>query len=141
VRRSPSENINLPQALLSRFDLLFLLMDRVNSTVDFNLAKHITHVHRFETAPQVPLPPPLALPWLPLAPASTQRAECRRARPSPPELVSHPLTAAHTIVARGYRLDPAIPRRTPGQTAIFVTFPPSRGDSPAPPPPPPLSVR
>jgi hypothetical protein len=54
VRRSPSENINLPQALLSRFDLLFLLMDRVNATVDFNLAKHITHVHRFSTAPQVP---------------------------------------------------------------------------------------
>jgi len=53
MRRSPSENINLPQALLSRFDLLFLLMDKVNADKDMALAKHVTYVHRFNAAPQV----------------------------------------------------------------------------------------
>ena len=52
-RRSPSENINLPQALLSRFDILFLLMDKVNADSDFNLAKHVCHVHQYNNAPSV----------------------------------------------------------------------------------------
>lgn len=52
-RRTPSENINLPQALLSRFDILFLLMDKVNSDSDFNLAKHVCHVHQYNCAPSV----------------------------------------------------------------------------------------
>ena len=58
LRRSPSENINLPQALLSRFDILFLLMDKVNPEMDYNLAKHVTYVHQFKAAPEVqPLHP------------------------------------------------------------------------------------
>ena len=41
-----SENINLPAALLSRFDLLFLLLDRPDLDSDLALAQHVTHVHR-----------------------------------------------------------------------------------------------
>lgn len=52
-RRTPSENINLPQALLSRFDILFLLMDKVNEDSDFALAKHVCHVHQYNMAPSV----------------------------------------------------------------------------------------
>jgi DNA replication licensing factor MCM7 len=44
--RSPAENINLPAALLSRFDLLFLLLDTPKADQDLALARHITHVHR-----------------------------------------------------------------------------------------------
>jgi DNA replication licensing factor MCM7 len=44
--RSPAENINLPAALLSRFDLLFLLLDTPKAEQDFALARHVTHVHR-----------------------------------------------------------------------------------------------
>jgi DNA replication licensing factor MCM7 len=44
--RTPAENINLPAALLSRFDLLFLLLDRPMLDQDLALARHITHVHR-----------------------------------------------------------------------------------------------
>lgn len=45
-RKSPAENINLPAALLSRFDLLFLLLDTPDAAQDLALAKHVTHVHR-----------------------------------------------------------------------------------------------
>lgn len=42
----PHENINLPPALLSRFDLLFLLLDRIDEENDRQLALHVTKVHK-----------------------------------------------------------------------------------------------
>jgi DNA replicative helicase MCM subunit Mcm2 (Cdc46/Mcm family) len=42
-----SQNINLPNALLSRFDLLFLLLDTAQYEKDEALARHVTYVHRF----------------------------------------------------------------------------------------------
>lgn len=39
------QNINLPYALLSRFDLLFLMLDTPDETGDELMAKHICHVH------------------------------------------------------------------------------------------------
>ncbi|KAL7936266.1 MCM2/3/5 family domain-containing protein [Trichoderma chlorosporum] len=44
-RISPVENINLPAALLSRFDILFLLLDTPTRDTDEQLAKHVTYVH------------------------------------------------------------------------------------------------
>lgn len=44
-RISPVENINLPAALLSRFDILFLLLDTPARDTDAQLAKHVTYVH------------------------------------------------------------------------------------------------
>mmetsp|Transcript_43911 Transcript_43911/g.136668 ORF Transcript_43911/g.136668 Transcript_43911/m.136668 type:complete len:805 (-) Transcript_43911:28-2442(-) len=43
--KSPVENIDLPPALLSRFDLLFLLLDTVDADKDKQLALHVTKVH------------------------------------------------------------------------------------------------
>lgn len=44
--KAPAENINLPAALLSRFDLLFLLLDTPDADQDLKLARHVAHVHR-----------------------------------------------------------------------------------------------
>ena len=49
---SPHENINLPAALLSRFDLLFLLLDIVDKKSDAALAKHVATVHKTLRAPK-----------------------------------------------------------------------------------------
>ena len=46
INLSPHENINLPAALLSRFDLLFLLLDEVNPERDLELARHVAYVHQ-----------------------------------------------------------------------------------------------
>jgi DNA replication licensing factor MCM7 len=43
--KSPEENINLPKALLSRFDLIFLLLDKHDQVKDEALAIHVTKVH------------------------------------------------------------------------------------------------
>lgn len=46
LNKSPIENMNLPAALLSRFDLKFLLLDHVNAKTDLELAKFVLDVHR-----------------------------------------------------------------------------------------------
>ena len=43
---SPNQNINLPAALISRFDLIFLLVDKPERNNDELLAKHVTLVHQ-----------------------------------------------------------------------------------------------
>ncbi|KAJ1679350.1 DNA replication licensing factor MCM7 [Spiromyces aspiralis] len=44
-RLTPEENINLPAALLSRFDVLFLILDRPDPDDDLRLARHVAFVH------------------------------------------------------------------------------------------------
>ncbi|KAK3702382.1 DNA replication licensing factor MCM7 [Vermiconidia calcicola] len=51
-RISPVENINLPAALLSRFDCLFLILDTPNRDADEELARHVTHVHIHNKHPE-----------------------------------------------------------------------------------------
>lgn len=46
TRRSISENVDLPNSLLSRFDLLFLLLDNQNMERDAALARHVLAVHK-----------------------------------------------------------------------------------------------
>ncbi|ORC87379.1 minichromosome maintenance (MCM) complex subunit [Trypanosoma theileri] len=48
---TPSENVNLPPALLSRFDILWLLLDDSNRERDTELSMHVTHVHLHGVAP------------------------------------------------------------------------------------------
>lgn len=50
-RISPVENINLPAALLSRFDVLFLILDKPTRENDSLLAKHVTYVHMHNKHP------------------------------------------------------------------------------------------
>ena len=49
--RTPEENINLPAALLSRFDLLWLILDTPDHEHDKRLAAHVAFVHRYEEHP------------------------------------------------------------------------------------------
>jgi len=48
LKKSVQQNIELPAALLSRFDLIWLITDSPNSDFDRRLAQHITEVHMHE---------------------------------------------------------------------------------------------
>lgn len=52
VHKSISENVDLPNSLLSRFDLLFLILDRADIEKDHALAQHVQHVHKFMKNPK-----------------------------------------------------------------------------------------
>ncbi|CCI47748.1 unnamed protein product [Albugo candida] len=54
---SASQNINLSNALLSRFDLIFLILDHANYDRDETLARHVTYVHRYAKNPKMNFEP------------------------------------------------------------------------------------
>ncbi|SCU84948.1 LADA_0D04830g1_1 [Lachancea dasiensis] len=56
-RLSPLENINLPAALLTRFDILFLLLDLPNRDDDEKLAEHVAFVHMHNKQPDLGFEP------------------------------------------------------------------------------------
>jgi DNA replication licensing factor MCM7 len=56
-KMTPHQNIGLPAALLSRFDLIFLLLDKADATNDELLAKHVTYVHQHSTHPKLDFDP------------------------------------------------------------------------------------
>jgi DNA replication licensing factor MCM7 len=56
-RKTVTENVNLPAALLSRFDLLFLILDKHDRETDRELARHITYVHMHNKHPDLGFEP------------------------------------------------------------------------------------
>ncbi|KAI0042683.1 MCM-domain-containing protein [Auriscalpium vulgare] len=79
---SPVENINLPAALLSRFDLLFLMLDKPSRDDDERLAQHVTYVHMHNHHPELefePIEPTLMRHYIAMA---------RQRRPVVPPAVS-----------------------------------------------------
>ncbi|KAK4659032.1 Mini-chromosome maintenance protein 7 [Podospora pseudocomata] len=53
TRLTAVENINLPAALLSRFDVMFLLLDTPTRETDAQLAKHVAYVHMHNKHPDI----------------------------------------------------------------------------------------
>jgi DNA replication licensing factor MCM7 len=82
LNKSPVENINLPDSLLSRFDLQFVLIDSHEAEVDLNLAKHVLFVHKM-------LRPPKREDVDKFPDAKTIRAYVARAQKYNPEIPNH----------------------------------------------------
>ncbi|KXS17884.1 MCM-domain-containing protein [Gonapodya prolifera JEL478] len=60
--KEPHKNIALPDSLLSRFDLLFIVQDEIDPVRDGNIAEHVLRMHRY-------LPPKLD-PGMPITDAN-----------------------------------------------------------------------
>lgn len=98
---SPVENINLPAALLSRFDVLFLILDTPTRDDDERLAQHVTYVHMHNTHPELdfePIEPTLMRHYI---------AECRKVRPIVPPAMSEYIVSSYVQMRKQQKEDEA----------------------------------
>ncbi|KAK0545604.1 DNA replication licensing factor MCM7 [Tilletia horrida] len=105
-RISPVDNINLPAALLSRFDILFLILDTPSRLDDERLAQHVTYVHMHNEHPKIfsgdggldTLDPVLMRHYIALA---------RQKRPTVPRAVSDYVVGAYVQLRAQHKEDEA----------------------------------
>ncbi|KAF2200001.1 MCM-domain-containing protein [Delitschia confertaspora ATCC 74209] len=97
-RISPVENINLPAALLSRFDVLFLILDTPARDSDEELARHVTYVHMHNKHPE-------ATDGVVFSPAEVRQyvAKARSYRPVVPKEVSDYMVGAYVRMRQQYK--------------------------------------
>ncbi|PKI83574.1 DNA helicase [Malassezia vespertilionis] len=98
-RISPVDNINLPAALLSRFDILYLILDKPSRDTDEMLAQHITYVHMFNQAP------PQDHDVIPSQVLRHFIAAARQHRPVIPATVSDYIVSAYVQLRAQHKLD------------------------------------
>ena len=48
--KTPMENIGMQDSLLSRFDLLFIVLDQANPDDDLRISNHVLSVHKYRAA-------------------------------------------------------------------------------------------
>ncbi|KAL8089301.1 DNA replication licensing factor MCM7 [Apium graveolens] len=92
MRRTPAENINLPPALLSRFDLMWLILDRADMDTDLELARHVVYVHQNKESP--------ALGFTPLEPSLLRAyiSAARKVSPSVPRELEEYIATAYSSI-------------------------------------------
>ncbi|KAJ4321766.1 DNA replication licensing factor MCM7 [Neodidymelliopsis sp. IMI 364377] len=99
-RISPVENINLPAALLSRFDVLFLILDTPSRDSDEELARHVAYVHMHNAHPE-------AAGGVVFSPAEVRQwvARARSYRPTVPKEVSDYMVGAYVRMRQQQKRD------------------------------------
>lgn len=97
-RKSIEQNIQLPAALLSRFDLLWLIQDKPDADADLRLAQHITYVHQHCRQPPTHFTP------IDMKLMRRYIAVCKKKQPVVPELLADYITAAYVEMRKEARV-------------------------------------
>merc|ERR1712088_928277 len=96
-KKSVQENVNLPPALLSRFDLLWLIADRPDRENDLRLANHITYVHTHNQQPPAQTQP------LDMKLMRRYIALCKKQNPIVPEELTDYIVGAYCEMRKAAR--------------------------------------
>ncbi|XP_018014775.1 DNA replication licensing factor mcm7-B [Hyalella azteca] len=96
-KKSVEQNIQLPAALLSRFDLLWLIQDRPDRENDLRLAQHITYVHQYSKQPPMQINP------LDMKIMRRYIALCKKKVPTIPESLTEYLVSAYVEMRKEAR--------------------------------------
>lgn len=96
-KKSVEQNIQLPAALLSRFDLLWLIQDKPDHENDLRLAQHITYVHQYNVQPPSHFKP------LDMKLMRRYIALCKRKNPVIPESLTDYITGAYIEMRKDAR--------------------------------------
>ncbi|CAG08303.1 unnamed protein product [Tetraodon nigroviridis] len=97
-RKSIEQNIQLPAALLSRFDLLWLIQDKPDADSDLRLAQHITYVHQHCRQPPTHFTP------IDMKLMRRYIALCKKKQPVVPESLADYITAAYVEMRKEARV-------------------------------------
>merc|ERR1719295_10695 len=96
-RKSITQNIQLPAALLSRFDLLWLIADKPDRENDLRLANHITYVHTHNQQPPAQTQP------LDMKLMRRYIALCKKQNPIVPEELTDYIVGAYCEMRKAAR--------------------------------------
>lgn len=96
-KKTVEQNIQLPAALLSRFDLLWLIQDKPDRDNDLRLAQHITYVHQHNKQPPTQFEP------LDMKLMRRYISLCQKKQPAIPESLADYITAAYVEMRKEAR--------------------------------------
>ncbi|KAK8753412.1 hypothetical protein OTU49_004395 [Cherax quadricarinatus] len=96
-KKTVEQNIQLPAALLSRFDLLWLIQDRPDRENDLRLAQHITYVHQHCAQPPTQFKP------LDMKVMRRYISLCKKKQPKIPESLTDYIVSAYVEMRKEAR--------------------------------------
>lgn len=97
-KKSIEQNIQLPAALLSRFDILWLIQDKPDRDTDLRLAQHITYVHQHNVQPPTTFAP------LDMKLMRRYIALCKTKQPVVPEALSDYIVSVYVEMRKEARV-------------------------------------
>jgi len=96
-KKTAEQNIQLPAALLSRFDLLWLIQDKPDRQNDLRLAQHITYVHQNSVHPPTQYTP------LDMGLMRRYVAACKEKQPTVPKELTDYIVSAYVEMRKEAR--------------------------------------